>query len=38
MPQIGYWLAAGCWAVAFALFVWFYTPILLAPRPDGRPG
>ena len=38
MPQTGYWLAAGCWAVAFAMFVWYYTPILLAPRPDGRPG
>src|SRR5690606_35734062 len=38
MPLTGYWLAALCWASAFALFVWHYTPILLAPRPDGRPG
>lgn len=38
MPLTGYWLAALCWAIAFALFVWHYTPILLAPRPDGRPG
>lgn len=38
MPQTGYWLASVCWAVAFGLYVWNYTPILLAPRPDGRPG
>lgn len=38
MPLTGYWLAAVCWAAAFALFVCYYAPILLAPRPDGRPG
>lgn len=38
MPQTGYWLASLCWAVAFGLYVWNYTPILLAPRPDGKPG
>lgn len=38
MPQTGYWLASICWAVAFALYLWHYTPILLAPRPDGKPG
>jgi len=37
-PLTGFWLASLCWAVAFGLFVWHYTPILLAPRPDGRPG
>jgi len=38
LPLTGFWLASLCWAVAFGLFVWHYTPILLAPRPDGRPG
>ena len=38
MPQTGFWLASLCWAVAFALYLWHYTPILLAPRPDGKPG
>lgn len=38
MPQTGYWLASLCWAAAFGLYVWNYTAILLAPRPDGRPG
>ena len=38
MPVTGFWLAALCWAVAFALFIRHYTAILLAPRPDGRPG
>jgi uncharacterized protein involved in response to NO len=26
------------WTLAFALFLWVYTPILIAPRVDGRPG
>ncbi len=31
--------AAGLlWIAAFAIFLWVYTPILLRPRPDGRPG
>ncbi|SDR96857.1 uncharacterized protein involved in response to NO [Halopseudomonas litoralis] len=38
MPQTGFWLASLCWAVAFGLYVWNYTAILTAPRPDGRPG
>lgn len=25
-------------AAAFAIYLWVYTPILLSPRPDGRPG
>lgn len=27
-----------CWVIAYGLFVARYAPILLAPRPDGRPG
>lgn len=34
----GLGLAAACWTVAFALFVWHYWPILSRPRPDGGPG
>ena len=26
------------WVVAFVAFVWFYAPMLLRARPDGRPG
>lgn len=37
-PEGGYWLAALCWASAFALFVWHYAAILYRPRPDGKPG
>lgn len=34
------WLIAGglCWILAFGLFLWVHTPMLLSPRPDGRPG
>jgi len=37
--QYGTWtLASGTlWTLAFALFLWVYTPILIAPRADGRP-
>ncbi len=31
-------LASILWSVAFALFLWVYTPVLLRPRVDGRPG
>jgi uncharacterized protein involved in response to NO len=31
-------LATAAWAAAFLLFVSVYTPILLRPRADGRPG
>lgn len=37
-PVAGLWLAAGCWAIAFALYAWRYAPMLLAPRLDGHPG
>lgn len=41
--SVGPWLpliavSTLCWVIAFGLFVARYTPILLAPRPDGRPG
>lgn len=32
------WLSAFAWAAAFAVYVVVYTPILVSPRPDGRPG
>lgn len=31
-------LASACWIASFLLFVLVYTPILLRPRADGRPG
>ncbi|WP_052367553.1 NnrS family protein [Algiphilus aromaticivorans] len=41
--SVGPWLpliavSTLCWVIAYGLFVARYTPILLAPRPDGRPG
>lgn len=37
-PVAGLWLAASCWALAFALYVWRYAPMLVASRVDGHPG
>ena len=37
-PVPGLWLAAICWASAFALYVWRYAPMLVAARVDGHPG
>ena len=31
-------LAAACWIGAFAIFLLIYTPILMRPRADGKPG
>lgn len=31
-------VAAVCWIVAFAMFVWIYAPILYRARVDGAPG
>ena len=31
-------LASAAWTAAFLLFVYVYTPVLLLPRVDGRPG
>jgi uncharacterized protein involved in response to NO len=31
-------LAGTLWLAAFALFLWGFAPMLLGPRPDGKPG
>ena len=31
-------LAGGLWMLAFLVFVFYYTPMLIKPRIDGRPG
>jgi uncharacterized protein involved in response to NO len=31
-------LSGFAWILAFSLFLFIYTPILLKPRADGRPG
>lgn len=36
MPALG--LAALCWSLAFAQYLWVYGPMLLRPRVDGKPG
>lgn len=36
--QAGISVSASLWLLAFALFLWRYTPILISPRFDGRPG
>jgi len=45
MPMVApmfytWWIgvAQAAWLAAFALFVWVYTPILVRPRIDGKPG
>jgi uncharacterized protein involved in response to NO len=37
-PVTGLWLAAICWALAFALYAWRYAPMLVTARVDGHPG
>lgn len=37
-PVGGLWLAASCWSLAFALYVWRYAPMLVRARVDGHPG
>jgi uncharacterized protein involved in response to NO len=32
------WLAGMGWVTGFGLFLYHYMPILLSPRPDGKPG
>lgn len=34
----GWNLSGWSWILAYGLFVWVYTPILMSPRADGRPG
>jgi uncharacterized protein involved in response to NO len=31
-------LSGGLWVAAFAIYIWIYTPILIRPRRDGKPG
>lgn len=38
LPLASLWLAAACWAVALALYVWRYAPMLVTARVDGHPG
>lgn len=35
-PALG--LAALCWSLAFAQYLWVYGPMLIRPRVDGKPG
>lgn len=37
-PVAGLWLAAVCWALALAIYVWRYAPMLVSARVDGHPG
>jgi uncharacterized protein involved in response to NO len=37
-PTLSVALAALLWVTAFALYLVVFAPMLLAPRPDGRPG
>jgi uncharacterized protein involved in response to NO len=37
-PQAALWLAALCWISAFALYLYYYAPLLMQARPDGYPG
>lgn len=32
------WLSSALWALAFALYLWRYVPMLMRPRVDGLPG
>lgn len=36
--RLGLMASGVAWCLAFLLFVWRYTPILIRPRPDGKPG
>ena len=36
--RLGVTLSALLWVLAFALFLLLYAPVLVRPRPDGRPG
>ena len=31
-------LSGGVWIIAFATYLWIYTPVLTRPRRDGKPG
>ncbi len=34
----GYLFSAACWAIGFLIFIYYYAPILMRARPDGRSG
>lgn len=34
----GLWVAALCWALSFAMYLWSYAPMLWQARLDGQPG
>ncbi|MCW8956256.1 MAG: NnrS family protein [Gammaproteobacteria bacterium] len=41
LPEISYWgigLAAIFWVLAYAIYIFFYAPMLVAARVDNRPG
>ncbi|GLR65193.1 NnrS family protein [Marinospirillum insulare] len=38
LGMLAYEISAGLWMLALLLFVFVYTPLLIKPRPDGRPG
>lgn len=37
-PLPALWLAGICWALAFAIYLWRYAPMLCQMRVDGHPG
>jgi uncharacterized protein involved in response to NO len=37
-PLLFWQVSALLWLCAFAIFLWFYWPVLIQPRADGRPG
>ena len=37
-PLMFWQASAVLWLCAFAIFLWFYWPVLTQPRADGRPG
>lgn len=36
--ELGLWIAAGAWALAFGVFAIRYLPVFVRPRVDGKPG
>ncbi|MDH5485610.1 MAG: NnrS family protein [Gammaproteobacteria bacterium] len=41
LPGLAYWgigLAGVCWVLAYGIYVYFYAPMLVTARADGRPG
>jgi uncharacterized protein involved in response to NO len=37
-PHLAWNISAYLWVVGFGIFLWFYTPILMQKRVDGRRG